>query len=93
MAQRLFGAQNGRSEGHTGSSYAIPTVDTDFEVRSLEHIKQSVDRFIAFAKEHPELKFIVTPIGCGIAGLKPEKIAPMFNLAPANCDLPKEFKI
>ncbi|QIW87238.1 hypothetical protein Ab1vBOLIVR2_gp43 [Agrobacterium phage OLIVR2] len=34
---------------------------------------------------HPELKFQVTRIGCGLAGLKDEEVAPMFIGAPDNC--------
>ena len=31
-----------------------------------------------FASQRPELRFLVTRIGCGIAGFKPEEIAPLF---------------
>jgi hypothetical protein len=37
-----------------------------------------VDEFIEFAKEHPDLTFLVTRIGCGIAGFTDEEIAPLF---------------
>lgn len=51
----------------------------------LEEIKQFVIGFLAYAKSHPSLQFQVTRIGCGLAGLKDEDIAPMFKDAPANC--------
>ena len=38
------------------------------------------------------MRFQVTPIGCGLAGYKPQQIAPMFAEVPANCELPDEFK-
>lgn len=41
----------------------------------------AVDRFTQYAKNHPELKFMVTPVGCGIAVYAPKDIAPMFRTA------------
>lgn len=68
-----FGAVWGNGEGLQGQSYAIPTMEGE------ESTKRAVERFVEFAQEHPELKFLVTPIGCGIAGYTPEEIAPMFE--------------
>ena len=42
-------------------------------------IEPYVDDFIRFAIEHPQLTFLVTRIGCGIAGFKDEEIAPLFK--------------
>ena len=47
--------------------------------------------FLIFAGHHPELTFIVTPIGTGLAGYKPEQIAPLFRGAPDNVHLPSDF--
>lgn len=71
-----------------GQSYAIPTMQG-----SIETIKPYVDRFIVFARNHPKLKFYVTPIGCGIAGFRPEQIAPLFDAAfdLKNVILPEKF--
>ena len=59
----------------------------------VEAIKPYVDEFIEFAKQHPELKFFVTKIGCGIAGFRIGEIAPLFANAVdvENIILPKEF--
>lgn len=59
----------------------------------VETIKPYVDEFIRFAKAHPELKFLVTKIGCGIAGFSEKDIAPLFYHAidSKNIVLPKEF--
>ncbi len=83
-----FGAVMGQGEGLQGRSYAIPTMQG-----GVDTIKPYVDRFIAFAKEHRELTFYVTKIGCGIAGFRVEEIAPLFMDAPdvENIRLPKEF--
>jgi hypothetical protein len=100
-AKELFGAQPGTGEGRTGQCYAIPTrrmlprqfgrTGFQFETLSLEDIAHRVGRFIAHAKDHPELEFLVTLIGCGYAGYRPEQIKPMFAGAPENVILPVEF--
>lgn len=88
VALRKFGAKMGQGVGLQGQSYAIPTMQG-----GVETIKPYVDQFITFAKAHPELKFYVTRIGCGIAGFKDEDIAPLFQaaLGETNIILPKSF--
>lgn len=88
VALRKFGAKMGQGVGLQGQSYAIPTMQG-----GVETIKPYVDQFITFAKAHPELKFYVTRIGCGIAGFKDEEIAPLFQaaLGETNIILPKSF--
>ncbi len=90
-ARRHHGAVYGRGEGLQGNSYAIPTKDEFIRTRGLIEIEKSVMRFVAFAEQHPSTTFRLTPIGCGLAGYKPEQIAPMFRHAPANVILPPEF--
>lgn len=89
------GAIYGQGEGLQGHSYAIPTKGARSTGRlwtlGLEEIKAHVDRFLAFAASRPDLTFQLTPIGCGLAGYKPEQIAPMFRDAPSNVTLPAEF--
>ncbi len=83
-----FGAIWGQGVGLQGHSYAIPTMQG-----GVETIQPYVDDFIAFAKQHEELFFYVTRIGCGIAGFKDEDIAPLFAAAQyvENICLPKSF--
>lgn len=83
-----FGAEWGAGVGPTGQCYAIPTMQG-----GVETIAPYVDRFIQYAKEHPEQKFLVTRIGCGIAGFKDTDIAPLFKDAVGltNVCLPKEW--
>jgi hypothetical protein len=76
VALRKFGAIMGQGVGQQGQSYAIPTMQG-----GVETIRPYVDEFIAFAKAHPELTFLVTRIGCGIAGFTDEEIAPLFSKA------------
>lgn len=91
-ARQHHGAIYGQGIGLQGSSYAIPTKDHKIITLPLEIIKKYVDEFIELAKQHPEMQFQITAIGCGLAGYKPEQIAPMFKDVPENCILPEEFK-
>lgn len=92
FARQERGAIYGRGEGFQGRSYAIPTKDACLRVLPLSEIMQYVQKFLRFAKMHPELEFEITPIGCGLAGYSYEQIAPMFVGAPKNCHLPVEFE-
>ena len=91
-ARKKFGAVWGQAEGLQGQSYAIP-VDFGKDVRKDNEVKAAVDRFIAFAKEHTELFFFVTRVGCGIAGYHDNEMAQFFKDASElkNVSLPKSF--
>lgn len=91
FAKERHGAIYGQGEGLQGRSYGIPTKDENIRTLQLPRIAVAVDKFKAFAAEHPEMTFQVTPIGCGLAGYKPKQIAPLFRGSPANCLLPVEF--
>lgn len=91
FARKNRGAVYGQARGLQGQSYAIPTLDENLKQRDLSSIAADVKDFLAFAVMHPKMRFQVTPIGCGLAGFKPKQIAPMFDYAPENCELPVEF--
>lgn len=88
LAYRKWGAVWGQGVGLQGQCYGIPTMHG-----GPEKIKPYVDEFIEFARNHKELKFLVTEIGCGIAGFSPEDMAPLFAEAidVENIYLPKRF--
>ena len=88
VAHQRFGAVWGQGVGLQGQSYAIPTMQG-----GVETIRPYVDEFIVFARQHPELTFLVTRIGCGIAGFTDEDIAPLFKeaLGTDNIILPATF--
>lgn len=92
FAKLQHGAIWGQGEGYQGNSYGIPTKDERIITRGLSDIEASVATFKQFARNNPEMVFQLTPIGCGLAGLKPTQIAPMFADAPDNVLLPDEFK-
>lgn len=84
-AVHKFGAKIGQAEGLQGQSYAINTMDSEDEM------VDQIYRFLQFAKKHPELTFLVTEIGCGIAGYSPDEIAMYFEDRTKNVVLPKAF--
>ena len=88
VARERFGAIYGQGVGLQGQSYAIPTMNL-----TLGEISRYVDEFIWFADSHPEMTFMVTRIGCGIAGFRDEEIAPLFAKAYSlpNVFLPMSF--
>lgn len=90
VAFRYFGAEWGKGVGLYGRTYAIPTMQG-----GVNTIKPYVDDFIVFAKNHPELTFLVTRIGCGIAGFRDKDIAPLFAdaLDVENVVLPRSFVV
>jgi hypothetical protein len=90
-AKRHHGAIYGQGEGYQGNSYAIPTKDENLRTLPLREIERGVRVFLAFARSRPDLQFHVTPIGCGLAGYRPDQIAPMFRDAPSNAVMPEEL--
>lgn len=88
IARLQFGAVQGQGVGLQGQSYAIPTMHGGVEV-----IKPYVDEFVNFAQSHPEKVFLVTRIGCGIAGFSARDMAPLFarTIDMENVILPQDF--
>ena len=88
IALEKFGAVPGQGVGLQGRSYAIPTMQG-----GVETVRPYVEEFVDFARRHQELTFLVTRIGCGIAGFRDEEIAPLFAdaLKMPNVVLPETF--
>lgn len=88
IAHDKFGAIWGQGVGLQGQSYGIPTMHG-----GVDDIKPYIDEFIKFAKAHEEMMFLVTRIGCGIAGFRDEEIAPLFKecIEMENVMLPRSF--
>jgi hypothetical protein len=94
LALNEFGAQWGKPTGMQGHTYAIPTKSEGIlRTLTVEEIKPHVDMFLEYAKNSPEEVFLVTEIGCGLAGHKHEDIAPLFEKAipMVNVHLPMKF--
>jgi transcriptional regulator with XRE-family HTH domain len=86
QALEKFGAVWGEGHGHHGQSYAIDTM-SGFRALAAE-----VETFLDYARQHPELRFLVTPIGTGVAGYRVDQIAPLFADKRENVVLPSEFR-
>ncbi len=91
-AKQYHGAKNGIAEGIQGKSYGLPTKSVNMKTLTLTQIRRHVSVFIEFAKNHPEMKFHVTEIGTGLAGIPHTDMAPMFANAPDNCVLSERWK-
>lgn len=83
-----FGAINGIGFGRQGQSYAIPTLDHNFEKLPLEVIKHYLHELREYAHMNPKEEFLLTPIGTGIAGFSFEEIK---SILPSR--LPENIKL
>ena len=92
LAYLKFGAKYGKV-GLVGQSYGLCTKDEYIETMPLKEIRQEVTLFIETAKIFPHLEFLLSKVGCGLAGYTVSDIAPMFRSALdiKNIILPKEF--
>jgi len=84
-AYERFGAIWGQGRGLQGQSYGIDTMS------GWDALVADVRDFLGFAREHPELTFLLTPVGTGIAGWSATEVAPLFADAPDNVLLPESF--
>lgn len=94
LAKLYWGAVYGQAEGLQGKTYAIPTKNKDIsQTLNINQIEVYINNFINFAKSNPTLIFLVTEIGCGLAGLTPKQVAPLFkdSVDIENIYLPESF--
>jgi hypothetical protein len=93
LAEEKFGAVFGQGVGLQGNSYALPTKDYNLSTLHLSEIQPYVDELWQFAKNNQTLQFLITKVGCGLAGYSVEDVAPLFYkfIALDNITLPQEF--
>jgi len=95
VAMERYGAELGVGIGPTGQAYAIPTLgrpDSGPKASlSLSEIGRHVTNFLDYARANPNVVFMTTAIGCGIAGFTKEQIGPLFKGSPENVKLPLMF--
>jgi hypothetical protein len=92
LARERFGAQEGVGEGLTGQCYAFPTLTAAFERVTRAALEASRDRFFNTAREHPDKTFLLTKVGCGIAGFAEDEIRPLFENPPPNVAPPEDWR-
>lgn len=78
LAKSWFGAVNGIGEGITGNTYALPTKDHNLESLPLDTIQNHINIFLEHTTKNPNTQFMITRLGCGLAGYKDEEIAELF---------------
>jgi len=88
-----WGAVYGHGEGLMGQTYALPTKDERLRTLALGEISIHIGRYLKCAEQHPDLVFLTTEVGCGLAALIPAEVAPLFYAfpIPANVVLPRSF--
>lgn len=93
LAEEKFGAIKGIGYGLHGKSFAIPTKDLQIRTLSLDKIERYIQYFLIEVMEHPDTEFLVTKIGCGLAGYSETEIANLFKNKniPPNVTLPESF--
>lgn len=84
QAKKNFHAKEGVGEGLTGQCYAFPTLGIGLGTRMDRGLKTSVKKFFAVVRKNPEKEFLLTKVGCGIAGYPEERMKMFFRNAPQN---------
>ena len=83
-AREECGAVMGVGEGLTGEAYALPTCSSPGKAMPISAVKLACQRFQDFAHAHPEMDFLLTAVGCGIAGFKTHQLGVWFPNLPDN---------
>lgn len=93
LAEEKFGAIMGVGYGLQGQSFAIPTKDLFIRTLPLDKIEFYIYSFLTEVMEYPDTEFLVTKIGCGLAGYSEDQIANLFKgkFIPENVTLPESF--
>ena len=89
QAYRDFGAEYGVGEGLTGQCYALPTLGRNLEQLTGICLASVISKFNATVREHPELQFLLTKVGCGLAGYDEEYMKSFFTESPSNVIKPE----
>lgn len=98
QAYKQFGCPYGFGEGlHIESqTYAFPTLAVpkgrksfSLEPRTDDELLASVRKLYETAQKNPNLTFLLTKVGCGLAGYEESHMITLFRGTPANIVKPK----
>lgn len=92
QAHEQFKAEWGVGDGLTGQSYAFPTLDENFNQLLFKVLRRNRDRLYKCCEQNKDKVFLLTKVGCGIAGYKEESIKNLFKNQPINLILPDDWK-
>ena len=90
-ARQHYGAIYGQGEGRQGQSYGIATKDEYLRPLPISTIAEGIRKFIDYVRENPKDIFLLTPVGCGLAGFRRSDIRRFFEGAPENVIFLKEW--
>jgi hypothetical protein len=80
----------------TGQCYAFPTLTAAFERVTRAALEASRDRFFNTffntGRGHPDKTFLLTKVGCGIAGFAEDEIRALFENPPPNVVPPEDWR-
>lgn len=86
IAKRFLSAADGVGEGMASEfCYALPTKDKNIQTRELSDVHISIDNLMSHALDNPTQQYMMTRVGCGLAGFCDEDILPHLG----NIDIPK----
>ncbi len=86
QARLQFGAEMGVGEGLTGQAYAFPTLDEHLQSVPLHDLVASRNLLYKTAREHPELIFLMTKVGCGLAGREESEMRALLSRPEEHAD-------
>lgn len=89
QAYKHFGAEYGVGEGFTGRCWAFPTLDAGLRQRTLVELRRSVEYLYGAARANPLLTFLLTKVGCGLAGYSEDTMRALFVDSPSNIRKPE----
>lgn len=93
VAHEKFGAEMGVGEGITGQCYAFPTLAKNMDQIPHWKLEKHVEKFFEVAKNNPDKEFILTKVGCGIAGYPEEYVKYLFIESPSNVTKSKGWEV
>ena len=92
QAHDQFGAKYGVGEGITGQSYAFPTLGMGLQKLSMHELRMSVRNLYGTCAAFPDKEFLLTKVGCGLAGYPESEMRALFVDPPANLILPEDWR-
>ena len=92
QAHKDFGAVLGVGEGRTGRCYAFPTLDGNLRKLPMWRLVDAVNLLYYECVLCPENRFLLTKVGCGLAGYPESMMRSLFTNPPRNLILPEDWK-
>lgn len=88
-----WGAKYGVGLGLEGQTFALPTKNRELETCQIHEIESAIIQLHICVQENKDKHFLITKVGCGLAGYSVAEIAPLFKnfIQFPNVSLPREF--